>query len=160
MKAELVELAPVFKPVGIKLLEISTNAMLGLLKFLVSMIVAGFLFCPGPQLVDHLAQFIDRILRPRGLEMVRLAGATIRNVSRGVIGIALLQSLLAGAGFLAAGIPGAGILTFGSLLLGIVQIGPTPIFLPVIIWSWTAMATENASVYGLHDPGWSSRQPA
>lgn len=147
MKAQLVELAPVFKPVGRKLLEISTNAMLGLVKFLVAIIVAGFLFCPGPQLVDRLAQFIDRILRPRGLEMVRLAGATIRNVSRGVIGIALLQSLLAGAGFVAAGIPGAGILAFGSLLLGIVQIGPTPIFLPVIIWSWTTMATQNALLF-------------
>ena len=147
MKAQLIELAPVFKPVGRKLLEISTNAMLGLAKFLVAIIVAGFLFCPGPQLVARLTQFIDRILRPRGLEMVRLAGATIRNVSRGVIGIALLQSLLAGAGFVAAGIPGAGILAFGSLLLGIAQIGPTPIFLPVIIWSWTTMATENALLF-------------
>jgi predicted PurR-regulated permease PerM len=37
--------------------------------------------------------------------MVQLAGSTIRNVSRGVVGIALLQSLLAGLGFLAVGIP-------------------------------------------------------
>jgi len=79
--------------------------------------------------------------------MVHLAGATIRNVSRGVIGIALIQSLLGGVGFLAAGIPGAGILAFASLFLGIVQIGPALVFLPVIIWSWTAMETEHALLF-------------
>ena len=147
IKAQLVELAPVIKPVGRKLLEIAMNAMLGLLKFLVSIIIAGLLFCPGPKLVERLAQIIDRILHPRGLEMVHLAGATIRNVSRGVIGIALLQSLLGGVGFLAAGIPGAGILAFASLFLGIVQIGPALVFLPVIIWSWTAMETEHALLF-------------
>ncbi len=147
IKAQLVELAPLIKPVGTKLLEIATNTMFGLLKFLVSIIVAGFLFCPGPLLVDGLAQFMERVFRPRGLEMVQLAGATIRNVSRGVIGIALLQSFLAGAGFLAAGLPAAGFLAFLSLLLGIVQIGPAIVFLPVIIWSWTAMDTANALMF-------------
>ena len=43
IKAQLVELAPVIKPVGRKLLEIAMNAMLGLLKFLVSIIIAGLL---------------------------------------------------------------------------------------------------------------------
>jgi predicted PurR-regulated permease PerM len=147
IKAQLVELAPVLKPMGSKLLEIATNSLFGLLKFLVSIIVAGFLFNPGPHLVDGLVQFMERVFRPRGLEMVQLAGATIRNVSRGVIGIALLQSFLAGAGFLAAGVPGAGILAFLSLLLGIVQIGPAIVFLPVIIWSWTTMETVNALLF-------------
>ena len=41
-----------------------------------------------------------------------------------VIGVALLQSLLAGIGLLAASVPAAGFLTFFALLLGIVQIGP------------------------------------
>ena len=147
IKAQLVELAPAFKPLASKLLEIATNTMFGLLKFLVAIIVAGFLFCPGPRLVDGLVQFMERVFRPRGLEMVQLAGATIRNVSRGVIGIALLQSSLAGAGFLAAGIPAAGILAFLSLLLGIVQIGPAIVFLPIILWSWTAMETAHALMF-------------
>lgn len=147
VKAQLIELAPLIKPVGTKLLEIATNTMLGLIKFLVAIIVAGFLFCPGPHFVDGLVRFMERVFRPRGLEMVQLAGATIRNVSRGVIGIALLQSLLAGAGFLAAAVPAAGILAFASLLLGILQIGPTPVLLPVIIWSWITMDTVNALLF-------------
>ena len=78
--------------------------------------------------------------------MVQLAGATVRNVSRGIIGISLLQSFLAGAGFLIAGIPAAGP-GLRSLVLSIVQIGPAVGFLPIIIWSWTSMPTVNALMF-------------
>ena len=121
--------------------------MFGLIELLVAIIIAGFLFTRGPSLVDVLGAFLNRVLSHRGKELVQLAGATIRNVSRGVVGIALLQSLLAGAGFLAAGIPAAGVLAFVALLLSIVQIGPAILFLPIVIWSWTAMDTTNALIF-------------
>ena len=57
-------------------------------------------------------------------------------MSRGVIGVALLQALLAGIILYVAGVPGAGLIAFGVLLLCIVQIGPAPILLPVLIWLW------------------------
>jgi predicted PurR-regulated permease PerM len=75
--------------------------------------------------------------------MVQLAGATIRNVARGVIGIALLQAILAGVGFLVAGIPGASVLAFVVFLFGVLQIAPA-IVIPVVVWSWTAMDTTHA----------------
>ena len=68
--------------------------------------------------------------------MLKLAGSTIRNVSRGVVGIAVVQSFLGGLGLLAAGIPAAGFLTFVALVLGIIQIGPTILFIPIVLWSW------------------------
>jgi len=54
-----------------------------------------------------------------------------------VIGVAVLQSLLAGVGLKVAGVPHAGVLAFAVLVLGIVQIGSAPILFPVIIWVWT-----------------------
>jgi predicted PurR-regulated permease PerM len=65
-----------------------------------------------------------------------LAGATIRAVSQGVIGVAVVQSLVAGIGFKLAGISSAGLLAFAVLLLSIVQIGAAPVLLPVIVWVW------------------------
>ena len=147
MKGALAEVAPMLKPAGGKLLEIAQGALFGLIELLVSIVIAGFLFTRGPQLVDALSAFLGRVLSHRGKDLVQLAGATIRNVSRGVVGIALLQSLLAGAGFLAAGIPAAGVLAFVALLLGIVQIGPAILFLPIIVWSWTAMDTTHALIF-------------
>jgi predicted PurR-regulated permease PerM len=147
MKGALAEVAPTLKPAGGKLLEIAQGALFGLIELLVSIMIAGFLFTRGPKLADALSAFLGRVLSHRGKDLVLLAGATIRNVSRGVVGIALLQSLLAGAGFLAAGIPAAGVLAFVAFLLGIVQIGPAILFLPIVVWSWTAMDTTHALMF-------------
>ena len=147
MKAMLVELAPKLKPVSGRLLDLAQNALLDLLQFIVSIAIAGFLFLPGPQLVSALRAALDRVLGQHGREMVQLTGATIRSVSRAVVGVALLQAFLAGVGFQAAGVPAASVLAFVALLLGIVQIGPTILIIPVIIWSWTAMATTQALIF-------------
>lgn len=147
ISSQLAELAPALKPVAGWLLQVASNVLIGLLKFLLSIIVAGFLFCPGPKLVKVLVRIMERVLNPRGTEMVELAGATIRNISRGVLGVALLQSFLGGIGFLVAGVPGAGIFAFASLVLGILQIGPGVLFLPILVWSWMTQEALHALLF-------------
>jgi predicted PurR-regulated permease PerM len=146
-KAVLLEVAPKLKPLAGKLIGIGQSVIFGLLEFVASIVIAGFLFSPGPRLVDTLGALLRRVLSDRGEEMVQLAGGTIRKVSRGVVGIALLQSLLAGLGFLGAGFPAAGFLSFIALLLGVVQIGPAILLIPVVIWSWTAFETTKALLF-------------
>jgi predicted PurR-regulated permease PerM len=58
-----------------------------------------------------------------------------------------LQACLAGAGFLAAGVPAAGVLAFFALLLGIIQFGPTILIIPIVIWSWTVMEPTHALIF-------------
>jgi predicted PurR-regulated permease PerM len=147
MKAILLDVAPSFKPVGGKLLDIAGNVVFGLLEFVAAIIIAGFLYSPGPRLVQSLGAFLRRIFGQRSEEMLKLAGATIRNVSRGVVGVALVQSFLAGLGFLAVGIPAAGFLSFVALVLGIIQIGPAILFIPIIVWSWWVMDTTAALLF-------------
>jgi predicted PurR-regulated permease PerM len=117
------------------------------LQFLASVIIAGFLFSPGPVLVETVAAFLQRRVSRRGGEFMQLAGATIRNASQGVIGVSLLQALLAGIGLMVADVPGASLIAFGVLILGIIQIGPTVILIPVIIWSWMTMETSAALLF-------------
>ena len=109
---------------------------LGTLKFLLSVALAGFLFPYGSQLVAAGRGFLYRIVPEQSEHFLELAGATIRAVSQGVIGVAIIQSLLAGIGFKLAGIPGAGLLAFVVMLLAIVQIGAAIVLFPVIIWIW------------------------
>jgi predicted PurR-regulated permease PerM len=146
-KAMLVEIAPQLRPLAPRFLEVAQNVMVGLLQFLVAIIIAGFLFAPGPKIVEAISRVLDRLLHPRGREIVRLIGATIRNVSRGVVGVSVLQTALAGLGFLAAGVPGAGVLAFIALVLGIIQIGPGLVILAVIIWSWFELGTMQAMLF-------------
>ena len=147
-KALLLQVLPNLKPFSGTLLEIAQSTVLGLLGFVAAIAIAGFLYIPGPRLLDSIRVLLRRIIvSHRSEEMVQLAGRTIRNVSHGVVGIALVQSFLAGLGFLAAGIPAAGFLTFLVLLLGIVQVGPTILLIPIVIWSWAAMETTSALMF-------------
>ena len=147
LKAALIELAPQLTPVGGKLLDVAQSAFLGLLELLVSIVIAGCLFTRGPQFVDAFGAFLSRVLSYHGKETVQLVGATIRNVSRGVVGVALLQSILAGIGFLAADIPSASVFAFLTLLLSISQIGPAVLLIPITIWSWTTMDAKYALLF-------------
>ena len=147
LQAALARVAPQLKPLGSTMLQIAADAGTGAIKFFIAIVVAGFLFSPAPALVDSIIKFSRRLASERGEEFVRLAGATIRAVSRGVIGISALQAFLAGLGLMAAGIPGASLITTAVLVLGIIQIGPSIILIPVIIWSWTAMETTSALLF-------------
>ena len=143
-QAALAKIIPQLKPLGSSLLRIGADTGFGIIKFLASIIVAGFLFSPAPVLVDAINKFSRRLNSTRGEEFVNQAGATIRAVSRGVIGVSVLQALLAGIGLMVAGVPQASLITFAVLILAIVQIGPSIVLIPVIIWSWTAMETTSA----------------
>jgi predicted PurR-regulated permease PerM len=146
-KAAFSKVAPQLKPLGGSLIGFAGTAGIGILMFMVSLAIAGFLFAPGPKLVDALKKASRRVAGARGDEFVDLAGSTIRKVARGVIGIAILQAGLAGIGMSVAHIPVASLLTFLALVLGIVQIGPSIVLIPVIIWSWTAMDSTWALLF-------------
>jgi predicted PurR-regulated permease PerM len=147
LKAAFTELSPQLKPLGSTLLSIAGSAGISTLQFLAAVVISGFLFVPGPALVNTFKTVTDRIVSERGAEFVDLAGATIRNLARGVIGISVLQALLAGLGLIAAGMPGAGVLSFLVLVLGIVQIGASIVILLPIIWSWVTMETHAALLF-------------
>ena len=149
-QAALAKIAPQLKPLGSTLLRIAEGAGIGAIKFFVAIVVAGFLFPPAPSLVNAITLLSHRLASGRGEKFVQLAGATIRAVSRGVIGISALQAFLAGLGLMAAGIPGASLITSAVLILGIIQIGPSIVLIPLIIWSWTAMEATTALLFTIY----------
>jgi predicted PurR-regulated permease PerM len=136
LRAVLDQVAPLLKPVAGTMLTLAGNAGVGTLKFILSVFVAGFLFPYGSQLVVGGRRFLSHVVPEQSEHFLDLAGATIRAVSQGVIGVAVVQALLSGIGFKMAGIPSAGLLAFAVMLLTIVQIGAAIILLPVIIWIW------------------------
>jgi predicted PurR-regulated permease PerM len=142
--------APHLKPLGTTLLNAAGSMGINLLKFVIAVVISGFLLIPGPSLIHSIKNVLSRVAATRGEEFVDLAGATIRNVSRGIIGISILQALLAGIGLLFAGVPAAGLFSFLVLVLGIIQVGPSIVLLPLIVWSWFAMDTTTAVLFTLY----------
>jgi predicted PurR-regulated permease PerM len=51
---------------------------------------------------------------------------------------------------LVAAVPFAGAITFVALVLAIVQIGPNPVMIPVIIWVWMTMPASTATIYTIY----------
>ena len=134
LEAAFRELAPNLKPLTGPILAVASSAGTGTLKFFAAMLITGFLFPTGPRLVAATRRMLVRIVPQRSADFLVLAGATIRTVAQGVIGIAVLEALLAGIGMKIADVPHAGVLAFAILVLGIVQIGSLPILIPVVIW--------------------------
>ena len=99
--------------------------------------MTGFLFPAGPRLVAAAGASCRAWSLPiAASDFLALAGATIRSVAQGVIGIAVAQGLVIGIILKFAGVPRAGLLAFAVMMLGIMQIGSAIVVIPVLIWIW------------------------
>ena len=143
------QFGPKLLPMGETALGRVSSTGVDVLRFIASVILMGFLFLPGPRLAAMARRIAQRIIAPRGVQFVDLAGATIRNVSRGVVGVALLQAILLGVVFQIAGVPGAGLLAVLALMFCLAQLGPIPVVVPVAIWAWLTMPAWEALVLTL-----------
>ena len=65
--------------------------------------------------------------------MTELSQATVMSLVTGILGIAIIPTLLAGPGFIVMGVPAAGLLAFICLILAIVQIDILFILIPLSI---------------------------
>ena len=143
----LTEIVPHLKGFGGWLVAAAAGTGLGILQFIIAIVIAA-VFLGRAQFSREVATSIaTRLAGERGVEYAELAGATIRSVARGILGVALIQSLLAGLGFLAVGLPAAGFLALLCLFLAVIQIGVGPIVIPVIIYVFATADTLTAILF-------------
>jgi predicted PurR-regulated permease PerM len=143
----LVELGPQLKVLGKWLLSAAAGAGLGILQFILAIVIAGVILRHAESGKRVSYAIARRLAEEHGAGFIDLARATIRSVSRGILGVALLQSILAGLGFLAAGVPAAGLWAFLCLLLSVIQIGIFPVTVPAIIYVFATGDTTTAVIF-------------
>ena len=138
---------PQLKAVGAWMLGMATSGGLGLIMFVFAFAIAGILlrYSEGASKVAH--SLSGRLAGARGDEFAKLTGATIRSVAQGVLGVAMIQTLLAGLGFMVVGLPGAGIWAFLCLIAATVQIGVGPIVIPAVIYVFMTGDTTTAVIF-------------
>jgi predicted PurR-regulated permease PerM len=149
LRALLGQVAPHLKPLAGMMLSFAGTAGVGTIKFLIAVALTGFLFRAGPRLVAACRRFLSRVVAERSEDFLALAGATIRSVSQGVIGIAVAQALVIGIIFKMVDVPRAGLLAFAVMVLNIVQIGSAVIVIPVLIWLWITKSFVTALLFTL-----------
>jgi predicted PurR-regulated permease PerM len=130
----LLAMAPHLKQPAQWLLGVVAGTGLGLLQFLFAIVIAGAVLTRAERAAGVATTIARRLAGSRGQEFAALAGATVRSVTRGILGVALIQATLAGLGFLAAGVPAAGLWALIALVLSVVQIGVFPVLLPILVY--------------------------
>ena len=124
---------------GKVLLGAVANTLLALVLFFVALLIAGFMMAHAERGADQARRMLSTFTDPsRGEEIQGLVVATVRSVSNGVVGVAFLQALALGIGFLVLGVPAAGVLALLILLLGVLQLPSSLVVLPVLAWVWLA----------------------
>jgi len=130
------------------LLSAAAGAGMTVLQFVVSIIIAGVLLVYAKNSRRGVDAVAARLMgAENGREFTGMAGATIRSVAQGVLGVAVIQSILAGIGLLVMGVPYAGIWTLLVLLLAIVQLPSILILGPIMIYVFTVAATVPAVLF-------------
>ena len=123
----------------------------GQLSFVLSFAVAAVLIAYGDGATEFASRLLERITgsKAQGPRLVAMTAATIRGVAVGVVGVAVIQSLLIGVGFFAIGLASAGVLTLVVLLFAIVQVPAVLVTLPVIAYVLATEATTPAIIFSI-----------
>ena len=108
-----------------------------MLKLFAAFVVASVMMAFGESGIAGLKKIYRRACGPeKGEDMRELCTATVRSVAVGVLGVAVIQSLLFGVGFIFADIPAAGVLTLIVLIFGILQLPALLLAIPIIAYMW------------------------
>lgn len=138
---------PQLKDAGRVLLGAAASAGGAFLMFIAAIIISGVIMAFGARGELAAQRIAMRVSgEQRGRSIAKLCTATIRAVAQGVIGIAFIQMLLIGVGFVIKGVPGAGMLAIAILMLGIAQAPATLITLPVIAYVFHAEGFTLATI--------------
>lgn len=116
------------------LLAHSASLLNGVMQLSLSVFILFFLYRDGAALAQRLDAAMARIGGDRARELLKLAGSTVKGVVYGILGTAIVQGILAGIGFLIAGVPGALLLGFATFFLSVVPMGPPLIWIPAAAW--------------------------
>ncbi len=130
--------------IGVKLLGLAAGVSTGVLQFIVSVLIAGVFLSSAEAMAKAQHHLFTRLAGERGGQVVALSTGTIRSVAVGVLGIAVIQGLLAGIGMMIADVPAAGLIAFVVLVFAIAQLPPILVLAPVIFYVFSASSTTVA----------------
>jgi predicted PurR-regulated permease PerM len=132
-----------------RLVSSAGGLIAGQLSFVLSFAIAAVLVAYGRGAADFAQRLLGLFTgsEERGAHLVTLTASTIRGVAVGVVGVAVIQSLLLAVGFFAIGLPAAGLWTVVLLLLCIVQVPAVLVTLPIIVYVFATEATQSAIIF-------------
>ncbi|MEM7435746.1 MAG: AI-2E family transporter [Myxococcota bacterium] len=149
LETALERFTPQLKDFGVWLISSMGHLGVGLAMFVIAIVIAGVLLPNADRATKVARNVAVMVTGPRGAELVALAASSVRSVTRGILGVALIQSLLAGLGMLIAGVPAAGLWTLLVLLVAIVQLPTLIILAPVAVYVFSVSSTATSVMFAI-----------
>jgi predicted PurR-regulated permease PerM len=138
--------APQLKVILPGLLTASAGIGLTVLQFFFSILISGALLANAQSATAVTSALANRLFGDRGVEFQNLVDSTIRSVTSGILGVALIQAVLAAGGFLVVGLPGAGLWAVMFLIAAVLQIGVL-VLIPAIALVFATASTTTAVIF-------------
>jgi predicted PurR-regulated permease PerM len=134
LERTLAQFGPQLKRFGAWLLSTLTGIGFAFVLTIVSVLIAGVMLVHAEGGGRTARSIGARLGGEQGEAAVELAVQTIRSVANGVVGVAVVQSVLAAVGLLLAGVPAAGLWAVLILLLAVAQLPPLLILGPAVVY--------------------------
>ena len=96
-----------------------------------------------------MRKLTHRLAGEKSDEIIHIAGVSIRNVAKGILGVAFFQFIAAGTVFMLAKVPFAGLWALAVLVLAILQLPAVIVILPVIIYLFSVKALLSAILWAI-----------
>ena len=119
----------------------------GIVQFIISLIISVVFMSKSAACHQSISTLMSRLMNESGDRAITTTIATIRSVATGVLGVAVIQSLLSGVGLLVADIPGAGIGAIAVLIIAIAQLPPILILGPIAAYYFSIADTTPAIAF-------------
>ena len=139
----LIRFAPEIKAAIPEILSASAGVGFTVVQFFLAILVSGALLANALALAKLTRTLCIRIFGEKGPEYQQLVGSTIRSVTFGILGVALIQSAFAAVGFLLVGMPGAGAWSVIFLIGALLQVGAM-VLIPAVIYIFATTSTTKA----------------
>ena len=146
LSASLATLTPQIRAAVPAFFSTSADIALTVLQFALSILLAGVLLANAQAGAAVSRSLANRLFGKNGPEFEELAGATIRNITTGVLGVAVIQSVFATIGFLIVGLPGAGLWSLMFLFAAVLQI-TFVVLIPAVIYVFAIATTVKAVIF-------------
>jgi len=138
--------APQIKSALPELLSGAAGLGLTVLEFLLAILVGGVLLANAAAATKAARSMFVRIFDEKGPEYHQLVSSTIRSVTSGILGVAVIQTVCAGLGFLVAGLPAAGLWAVIFLIAAVLQVGML-VLIPAVIYMFAIASTTKAIIF-------------
>jgi predicted PurR-regulated permease PerM len=149
LEAAIERVGPQLKGVTNWLLGAAAGTGAGILQFIISVIIAGVLMVNAKGGYNFTKSFTMRLAGQHGADFAVIAAATVRSVAQGVLGVAMIQAVLAGIGLIVMDVPLAGLWAFLVLFLAVIQLPPILILLPIIFYVFSVADTTPAVIFAI-----------